>query len=103
MNGKLKAISLFSGYGGIDLALSEWCRPILYCDIERYAQAILLSRMDDGSLPFAPIWNDVTTLDGSQFKGLVNIVYGGFPCQDISVAGIERKKTQHRIALTMVK
>src|SRR5690606_10090066 len=75
------------GYGGIDLALRDWVRPILYCEIEHYAQAILVSRMDDQSLPFAPIWDDVTTLDGSLFKGLVDIVYGGFPCQDISVAG----------------
>jgi len=80
-------ISLFSGYGGIDLALKDYVRPLLYCDIERYAQAMLLSRMDDGSLPFAPIWNDVTTLDGKQFKRLVDIIYGGFPCQDLSVAG----------------
>lgn len=80
-------LSLFSGYGGIDLALKDYVRPIMYCDIERYAQAILLSRMDDGSLPFAPIWNDVTTLDGKQFRDLVEIIYGGFPCQDLSVAG----------------
>lgn len=83
----LNGLSLFTGYGGIDLALSEWVRPILYCDIEPYAQGILLSRMDDGSIPFAPIWNDVTTLDGRKFRGLVDIAYGGFPCQDISVAG----------------
>lgn len=80
-------LSLFTGYAGIDLALKDYVRPLLYCDIERYSQAILLSRMDDGTIPFAPIWNDVTTLDGTQFKGLVSIVYGGFPCQDLSVAG----------------
>ena len=85
--GKLNGISLFSGYGGIDLALGEWVEPMLYCEIEKYAQAIILSRMDDRSLPFAPIWNDVTTLNGELFKGLVDIIYGGFPCQDISVAG----------------
>lgn len=85
--GKLNGLSLFSGYAGIDLALADYVRPITYCEIEKYAQGILLSRMDDGLIPFAPIWNDVTTLDGNQFKGLVNIVYGGFPCQDISNAG----------------
>ena len=87
MEKKLNGISLFTGYAGIDLALSEYVQPILYCEIERYAQAIILSRMDDGSLPFAPIWNDVTTLNGELFKGLVDIIYGGFPCQDISSAG----------------
>lgn len=83
----LNGISLFSGYAGIDLALKEYVRPVIYCDIEKYAQGILLSRMDDESIPFAPIWNDVTTMDGRKFKGLVDIIYGGFPCQDISVAG----------------
>lgn len=83
----LNGISLFTGYAGIDLALKDYVRPIIYCDIEKYAQGIQLSRMDDESIPFAPIWNDVTTLDGRKFKGLVDIIYGGFPCQDISVAG----------------
>lgn len=87
MKGKLNGISLFSGYGGIDLALSEYVRPILYCEIEKYVQGVLISRMDDGSLPFAPIWTDVTTMDGNKFRGLVDIICGGFPCQDISVAG----------------
>lgn len=86
----LNGLSLFSGYGGIDLGLSEWVRPILYCEIEPYAQAILLSRMDDGSLPFAPVWGDVRTLGGAKLRGLVDIAYGGFPCQDISVAGAGR-------------
>jgi DNA (cytosine-5)-methyltransferase 1 len=80
-------ISLFTGYAGIDIALSEYVRPIIYCDIEQYAQGIILSRMDDGTLPFAPIWNDITTLDGTKFRGLADIIYGGFPCQDLSVAG----------------
>jgi len=83
----LNAIDLFSGYGGITLALKDYSRPIIYCEIEKYCQGIILSRMDDGALPFAPIWEDVTTLDGTKFRGLVDIVYGGFPCQDISTAG----------------
>lgn len=87
MNGRLQSVSLFSGYAGLDLALQEYFKPIMYCDIERYSQAMLLSRMDDGLIPFAPIWNDVTTLDGEQFKGLVDAIIGGFPCQDISTAG----------------
>jgi DNA (cytosine-5)-methyltransferase 1 len=85
--GKLNGISLFTGYAGIDLALTDYVRPLLYCEIERYAQGILLSRMADNAIDFAPIWGDVRTLDGNQFKGLVDIIYGGFPCQDISVAG----------------
>ena len=86
-NGKLRSLDLFSGYGGITLALREYVEPVMYCEIERYAQAMLISRMDDGSLPFAPVWNDVTTLDGTKLRGLVDFVNAGFPCQDISSAG----------------
>ena len=83
----ISGLDLFSGYGGITIALSEWVRPVAYCEIERYSQAIILSRIADGSLPNAPIWDDVTTLNGNEFRGKVDIIYGGFPCTDISVAG----------------
>jgi len=83
----LNAIDLFSGYGGITLALKDYSRPIIYCEIEKYCQGIILSRMDEGALSFAPIWDDVATLDGAKLRGLVDIIVGGFPCQDISVAG----------------
>lgn len=83
----LNGLDLFSGIGGITLALSEWVRPIAYCECNRYAQAVLLSRMADGTLPSAPIWDDVTSLRGTMLPS-VDIVYGGFPCQDISLAGV---------------
>jgi DNA (cytosine-5)-methyltransferase 1 len=44
-------------------------------------------RQDDGSLPPFPIWDDVSTFDGKPWAGLVDVISGGFPCQDISVAG----------------
>lgn len=83
----LNGLDLFSGYGGISLGLSEYVRPIAYCEKERYCQFIILSRQLEGRLPKGPIWDNVRTLDGSQFKGQIDIVYGGFPCQDISTAG----------------
>lgn len=83
----LNGLDLFSGIGGITIALKEWVIPVAYCENERYAIGVLLSRMQEGKLPFAPIWDDVRTLKGARFHGLVDIVYGGFPCQDISVAG----------------
>lgn len=80
-------MDLFSGYGGISLALAPWVKPIVYCEIERYPRSILLSRMADGGLPQAPIWDDVRTLDGKPWRGKIDIITGGFPCQDISLAG----------------
>jgi DNA (cytosine-5)-methyltransferase 1 len=95
---KLNGLDLFSGIGGITKALEEWIQPIAYCENDRYAQAVLLSRMQDGTLPIAPIWDDITTLDSSVFITLPDIVYGGFPCQDISCAntsgmGLEGKRS----------
>lgn len=83
----LNGLDLFSGYGGISLGLRDYVRPVAYCEIEPYAQGILLSRMADGSLANAPIWDDVETLDGRPFRGEVDIITAGFPCQDISTAG----------------
>lgn len=81
----MKSLDLFSGYGGITYALRNYVRPIGYCEIEEYPRAILASRMESGELPFAPIYPDVKKLRGS--FGAVDIITGGFPCQDISVAG----------------
>lgn len=82
----LNGLDLFSGIGGLSIALGEWVKPVAYCEVDRYAQAVLLSRMHDGTLYPAPIWDDVRTLRGSMLPE-VDIIYGGFPCQDISIAG----------------
>ena len=76
---KLQGLDLFSGYGGITKALENYVEPIAYCELEPYAQAILLSRMEDNDLPRAPIWDNVCTLRGQDLPK-VDIVYGGFPC-----------------------
>jgi len=85
---RLLGLDLFSGIGGLTLALEPWVRPVAYCEVDRHAQAVLLSRQASGHLPVAPIWDDVTTLVGAQVGEPVDIIYGGFPCQDISVAGL---------------
>ncbi len=82
----LNGLDLFSGIGGLTLALEPWVRPVTYCENDRYAQAVLLSRIRERSLPYAPIWDDVRTLPARDLPA-VDIVYGGFPCQDISCAG----------------
>jgi len=92
----INGLDLFSGIGGITLALAPWVRPLAYCENDRYAQSVLLSRISQGHLPNAPIWDDVRTLTKRHINGyygatngqsLIDIVYGGFPCQDISIAG----------------
>lgn len=82
----LNGLDLFSGIGGISLALSDWVATIAYCESDKYAQSVLLSRMETGDLRTAPIWDDVRSLSAS-FLPPIDIISGGFPCQDISVAG----------------
>jgi len=83
----MNGVSLFSGVGGIELGLHEEVKTVAYVEREPYAQAVLIKRMQEGLLDEAPIYDDVRTFDGSKYRGLVDIVFGGFPCQDISVAG----------------
>lgn len=84
----LRGLDLFSGIGGLTLALAPWVRPIAYCENDRYAQSVLLSRMHDGMLHRAPIWDDVRSLRGDMLPGPVDVISAGFPCQDLSCAGL---------------
>lgn len=81
-------LALFAGAGGGILAgrLLGW-RTIAACEIEPYPRAVLLHNQKLGNLPHFPIWDDIRTLDATPFRGHIDIVTGGFPCQDISAAG----------------
>lgn len=81
-------LALFSGAGGGLLAsrLLGW-RTVCAVEIDKYCQRVLLQRQRDGHLEKFPIWDDVRTFDGTKWRGKVDIVSGGFPCQDISAAG----------------
>lgn len=83
----MNGLDLFSGIGGLTRALEGYVRPVAYCERDLHAAANLLSEMHRGGLPLAPIWDDITTLNASLLPKGIDIIYGGFPCQDISVAG----------------
>ena len=84
----LSTIELFAGAGGGALGgLLLGHRPNCYVEREPYCQQVLEQRIRDGILPDAPIWDDVRTFDGLQWRDCVDAVCGGFPCQDISIAG----------------
>lgn len=69
------------------MALKPYVQTVAYCEIEPYCQAVLLERMHSGDLDIAPIWDDVTTLNSEILDTEIDIIFGGFPCQDVSVAG----------------
>jgi DNA (cytosine-5)-methyltransferase 1 len=87
-NQVLNGLDLFSGIGGLSIALQEWVRPIVYCEIDVYCQGILLSRLANKDIPEARIFDDVKLLKGKEMPCAIDIIYGGFPCQDISIAGL---------------
>lgn len=84
----MNELALFAGAGGGILGgmLQGW-RTVAAVEIEDYPRRVLLQRQADGLLPRFPIWDDVRTFDGKEWKGKVDIITGGFPCQDISCAG----------------
>lgn len=84
----LNELALFAGAGGGILG-GSLCgfHTIAACEIEEYPRRVLLARQRDGMLPAFPIWDDVRTFDGRPWRGVVDVVSGGFPCQDISSAG----------------
>ena len=81
-------LALFAGSGGGILGgeLLGW-RTVCAVEFDPYARRVLLARQRDGALPRFPIWDDVRTFDGKPWRGHVNVISGGFPCQDISAAG----------------
>ena len=88
MKEQLNELALFAGAGGGILGgkLLGW-RTICAVEWNGYARDVLVARQNDGCLEAFPIWDDVQTFDGRPWRGRVDVVSGGFPCQDISCAG----------------
>ena len=84
----LRELALFAGAGGGILGgyLMGW-KTVCAVEIEDYPRRVLLARQRDSILSKFPIWDDIKTFDGREWRGRVDVVSGGFPCQDISCAG----------------
>ena len=85
---RLRTLHLFAGAGGgllADVLLGH--QPVCAVEIDAYCQQVLSARQEDGCFPWFPIFEDVQTFDGRPWRGIVDVVSGGFPCQDISAAG----------------
>lgn len=92
-------LSLCAGVGGLDLGLAlaiPHARTLCYVEREAACIETLATRMEEGHLDAAPIWTDVTTFSGRPWRGLVDCLVGGYPCQPFSLAGRRQGKADPR-------
>lgn len=83
----MNELSLFTGAGGGLLASSLLGHSVV-CAVERneFCIEVLIQRQNERTLPAFPIWDDICTFDGRPWRGTVDLVSGGFPCQAFSNA-----------------
>jgi DNA (cytosine-5)-methyltransferase 1 len=88
----MKHGSLFSGIGGFDLA-AEWIgwTNVFQVEIDKYCQRVLAK-----NFPNVERYGDIREFDGTQYRGAVDVLSGGFPCQPFSVAGKRKGKNDDR-------
>lgn len=96
----IHTIGLCSGVGMLEEAVRAALeffgidsKTVCYVEREAFAVSTLIKNMASGILDDAPIWSDITTFDGAAWRGKVDCVTAGFPCQPHSVAG-KRKGTE---------
>ena len=79
----VRVLDLFSGIGGFSIGLeSAGMETVAFCEQNKFCQKILAQHW-----PTLPIHSDITELNGYEYRGTVELVCGGFPCQPFSVAG----------------
>lgn len=86
----INVLSLCSGVGGLDLGFKlavRDARTICYVEIEAYGIETIATRCEEKAMDDAPIWTSVKTFDGKPWRGAVDCIIGGYPCQPFSLAG----------------
>lgn len=83
----MNELALFAGAGGglLSSKLLGW-RTVCAIELDGYRRGCLIARQDDGALEPFPIWDDIRTFDGLPWRGRVDVVSGGYPCQPYSRA-----------------
>ena len=87
----INELALFAGGGGGILAsLAKGHRIIAAVEKDNFCRKILFQRMADRCISTFPIWDDAATFNGYPFRGIVNFITAGFPCQGFSIASNKR-------------
>jgi len=96
----MNGLSLCSGVGGMELgiklAVGDDYRTVAYVEREAFPASILVARMEDEALDRAPIADNLSTFDGVPYRGLVDLVIAGLPCQPYSLAGSQKGHADER-------
>lgn len=95
----MRGLSLCAGIGALDLGIQlavPGYRTVGYVERDPFAVSVLAARMEDGLLDIGPVWPDLQNFDGHQWKGKVDVVHAGPPCQPVSIAGKRRGPSDER-------
>lgn len=95
----IRVLELCAGYGGFSLGLrltGRATRTVCMVEREAYAAALLAKAMGEGRLDPCPIWSDLCTFDARAWRGAVDLVTAGFPCQPFSLAGKQLGEADER-------
>lgn len=95
----IRVASFCTGGAGLDLGVGlalRGTRTVVYVEVEAFAITTLVQKMEDGLLDPAPLWTDCRTFDSAAWRGCVDLVLGGYPCQPFSQAGQRRGEDDPR-------
>ena len=89
----MNVLALCAGAGGLELGLRlavPDAHAVCYVEGEAYVASLLVAHMEAGRLDTAPVWSDVRTFDGTGWRGKIDCITAGYPCQPFSIAGRKR-------------